>query len=443
MGSLIKFSIILFLGGVPFCASAQFIEVQSGQRNPTLVAVLNFEVEESALEPIANNISNVIRGDLRISGVFNLLSETGFLDASVPFNVTPNFSNWRAVGAQALVNGRISYKDDKLAVSFRLWDVSTQKVLVDLVFYTERQYWRRIAHLISDAIYKRFTGEKSFFDTRMAYVSETGPQQKRKKTLAVMDYDGANGAYLTRGEAMILNPKFSPNQHKLAYLVIKDYIPKVYILDMLTGKQKLLGSFPGLTFSPEFSPDGDTIILSQSLKGATSLYKMQLSTGKTQRLTYGPQIDTSPSISPDGSQLVFNSDRSGRKQLYTMDIEGKNIERISFGEGSYATPVWSPRGDLIAFTKAMRGIFYIGVMRPDGSNERLLASGFMVESPTWAPNGHAIAFTRQGRTHKDGSGGRARLNMVDIFGDYEIELPTQTDATDPAWSSPLPTRHAS
>ena len=66
----------------------------------------------------------------------------------------------------------------------------------------------------------------------------------------------------------------------------------------------------------------------------------------------------------------------------------------SFGEGSYSTPVWSPRGDFIAFTKQGGGQFSIGIMKPDGSGERLLTSGYHNEGPTFAPNGRVVMFFR-------------------------------------------------
>ena len=136
--------------------------------------------------------------------------------------------------------------------------------------------------------------------------------------------------------------------------------------------------------------------------------------------------------------VAFNSDRGESSQLYVMDADGGNARRISFGTGKYSTPVWSPRGDLVAFTKQTGGEFYIGVMRPDGSGERSLSRGFLVEGPTWAPNGRVLAYFRQEPTDKQGRGGTTRLYSIDITGYNEREIITPLDASDPAWSPLLP-----
>ena len=98
---------------------------------------------------------------------------------------------------------------------------------------------------------------------------------------------------------------------------------------------------------------------------------------------------------------MFESDRGGAQQIYVMAADGGGPERISFGEGRYSTPVWSPRGDYIAFTKQNGGSFAIGVMKPDGSGERILTEGFHNEGPTWAPNGRVPdVLPRRGRQRR-------------------------------------------
>lgn len=148
------------------------------------------------------------------------------------------------------------------------------------------------------------------------------------------------------------------------------------------------------------------------------------------RLTNTPAIETAPSYSPDGSRIVFESDRSGSQQLYVMSASGGEAQRISFGEGRYGTPVWSPRGDLVAFTKQNKGRFHIGVMRLDGSEERLLTASFLDEGPTWAPNGRVIMFARE----TQGTGGSSSLYSVDISGRNLKPVRTQEGGSDPSWS---------
>lgn len=386
----------------------------------------------------ASKIRDVVLADLERSGLFRVIDESSYIEDLESINQKPTFTDWQAIKADALVQGAVSETtDNKLKVEFRLWDVMSRDQLHGQSYTTGKDNWRRIAHIISDAIYERLTGDKGYFDTRVVYISESGPATKRVKRLAIMDQDGENHKFLTSGAAMALTPRFSPNMQKVTYLSFSGSAPKVYVMDIETGKQELLGHFPGMTFAPVFSPDSSKVLLSFAANGNTEIYEMDIKNKTSRQLTKHPAIDTSPSYSPDGSKIVFNSDRGGNQQLYVMDADGSNVQRISFGKGRYATPVWSPRGDYIAFTKMAGAKFYIGVMYPDGSGERLLASGYLVEGPTWSPNGRVLMFFRQdqGTSSKNAP---VRLYAIDISGYNERRVITPAEGSDPAWSPLLP-----
>ena len=306
-----------------------------------------------------------------------------------------------------------------------------------LAFTTTPTNWRRVAHIISDKIYERLTGEEGYFDTRIIYVAESGPKDQRVKKLGIMDQDGANTKYLTLGNELVLTPRFNPTNQMVTYLSYFRNMPRVYLLDIETGVQEVVGNFPGMTFAPRFSPDGKKIIMSFAEDGNSDIYTMDLETRVVERITNHSSIDTSPSFSPDGKYIVFNSDRSGLQQIYVMRSDGSSVKRITFGNGIYGTPVWSPRGDLIAFTKVRKGRFYIGVMRTDGSGERLLTENFYQEAPSWSPNGRVLVFYRETKAGSKGEGFSASLWSIDITGYNERKLTTKTDASDPSWSSLL------
>ena len=347
----------------------------------------------------------------------------------------PRFGDWRIINAQALITGQATLLEDgRLQVSFRLWDVFAQRQMAGQQYTTSPDNWRRIGHIISDAIYKRLTGEDGYFDTRVVFVAESGPKIDRIKRLAIMDQDGANPSFLTNGSYLVLTPRFSPTRQQITFLSYRDEIPQVFLFNIETGEQEVLGDFPGMTFAPRFSPDGQKIVMSFARNGNSDLFVMDLGRRTTQRLTFSPAIDTSPSYAPDGRRLTFSSDRGGSEQIYVMNADGADIHRISFGRGRYGTPVWSPRGDLIAFTRQAGGRFSIGVMRPDGSGERILTEGFHNEGPTWAPNGRVLMFFRQDPTFADGSGGEVSLWSVDVTGRNLRRISTPGDASDPAWS---------
>jgi TolB protein len=410
------------------------IDMTKPSFQPVPIAIVDF-----AGDPMGAQIAEVIRNDLQNCGLFRSIPPGSFIERNVNVSAAPNFADWRGIGAQGLVVGQISQVGGNIKVDFRLWDVVVGQQATGLSFTSQPSNWRRLGHIIADAVYKRVTGEEGYFDTRVAYVSETGPLNNRTKRIAIMDQDGANNRYITDGRTLAITPRFSPTLQEIVYMAYADNNspPKVYLQNVDSGRRELLGNFPGMSFAPRFSPDGTKVAMSLSKDGNTDLYEMDLRGQNLRRLTNTAAIDTSPCYSPDGTQIVFNSDRGGSQQLYVMGAGGGGEKRISFGDGRYATPVWSPRGDYIAFTKIMGGSFGIGVMRPDGSGERMLASGFLVEGPTWAPNGRVLMYFQQ-QPNSGGRAGSVTLHQIDITGRFGRQVPTPTDASDPAWSPLIP-----
>lgn len=408
------------------------IDVTRGTIQPLPIAIPAFVAVSSDVQ-LGANIASVIAGDLKRSGLFQPLESATFTQAGVDPNQIPNFGSWQAINAQALVTGGVIMQaDGRLRAEFRLWDVLAGQQMTGQQFFTTPDNWRRVAHIIADAIYERLTGEKGYFDTRIVFVEETGPKDARVKRLAIMDQDGANVRYLTPGNDLVLTPRFSPSNQELTYMSYgSNQQPKVYLLSIETMQRELVGDFPGMTFAPRFAPDGQRVIMSLQQDGNANIYVMDLRSRRTTRLTDSAAIDTSPSYAPDGSQIVFESDRGGSQQLYVMGADGSNPQRITFGSGaSYSTPVWSPRGDLIAFTRRKAGQFAIGVIRPDGSDERILTESFHNEGPTWAPNGRVLMFFRD----TPGANGGPQLWAIDLSGYNEYRVPTPAFGSDPAWS---------
>ena len=419
-------------------AAAQLrIDITRGKVEPMPIAITEFQAQTPDDSRFGKDISGVVSADLERSGLFRPVDPKAFIDPKPPLGAPPRFADWRVINAQAMVHGQVrTLPDGQLQVDFRLWDVLAGQQMegASMTGTPAQGIWRKLAHRISDAIYKRITGEDGYFDTRIVYIAETGPLTRRIKRLATMDQDGANHQFLTDGSSLALTPRFSPSQQEITFLSYHNNTPRVYIYNMQTGRQEVLGDFPGMTFAPRFSPDGNGVIMSMAKDGNSEIYSMDLRTRRVTQLTTNSFIDTAPSFSPDGRRIAFESDRGGTQQIYIMDANGGNVERISFGQGRYATPVWSPRGDLIAFTKQFQGTFYIGVMRPDGKGERQLAQGFLVEGPTWAPNGRVLMFYKQIPWDRTGSGGGKRIFSIDLTGFNERELVTPVDGSDPAWS---------
>jgi TolB protein len=408
------------------------IEITEGVIEPLPFAAPDFVPDGRAAEDLSAQLSRVVASDLSGTGLFREVPDSAYISKVTDFSAPIQYADWKAINAQALITGSVKVSGNRLTVQFRIYDVfSGNELGTGLQFVGEPDGWRRIAHKVADVVYSRITGEGSYFDSRVVFVSETGPKNDRHKRLAIMDYDGVNVQYLTDSASIVLAPRFSPTGDRVLYTSYESGFPRIYVLDVGKVKRKVLEQQDGtMSFAPRFAPDGRTVVYSLYKAGTTDIYTLDIKGGKSKRLTNTTSIDTAPSYSPDGKQIVFESDRSGAQQLYIMSANGGEARRISFGQGRYGTPVWSPRGDLIAFTKQSKGRFHIGVMRVDGSEERLLTASFLDEGPTWAPNGRVIMFARE----TQGAKGKASLYSVDITGRNLRPVRTPEGASDPAWS---------
>lgn len=410
------------------------LDITRGYSEPLPIAISPFAGETPQDVERGRALADVVQADLDNSGLFRTIDPRAYIQSQDELRSTPRFPDWRQINASALVAGMVrGAGSGSMTVEFRAWDVFAGQELAATRFTTSDASWRRVAHKIADQVYERITGEKGYFDTRIAFISETGPATRQVKRLAVMDQDGANQRFLTDGSNLVLTPRIAPDGRRVAYLAYRGGPPRLYIRELDSGREGALGGLSGMTFSPRFSPDGGTLLLTRAQDGNSDIYAWNAATRRSTRLTDNGAIDTSPCYSPDGRRIVFNSDRGGTPHLYVMAASGGTPQRISFGDGRYGTPAWSPRGDLIAFTKIQRGMFSIGIMQPDGSNERLLTRSFLDQGPSWAPNGRVLLFARE-----DPRSDRARLFTIDISGYNERELATPTDASDPDWSPPIP-----
>jgi TolB protein len=405
-------------------------DVTGGENSVFTVAVPVFATPAAAATPAGNTqalgqqIAEIIVADLRNSRRFQPNGPGGLQAPGYAQVQSPAYSYWQGTGADNLIQGYVQANaDGTLTVGCYLYDVTGQTQLARQGFQVQPAQWRRAAHRCADTIYSRLSGDTGFFDTRVVYVAESGPAGRRIKRLAMMDYDGANHRFLTNGQWTVLTPRFAPDQRTVAFMSYENERPRVYVLEMGTGRVRPLVQGAYQTFAPRYSPDSRFIVFSMAVNGNTDVYRVPVSGGTPERLTNAPGIDTGGSYSPDGSRIVFESDRGGTQQIYVMNADGSGQRRISFGGGGYGTPEWSPRNDLIAFTKT--GSFRIGVMRPDGSGERLLTSN-AGEGPTWAPNGRAIMYQR--------GLGRAEVWYVDVSSGATRRVPTPLEGSDPSWS---------
>jgi TolB protein len=432
------FKIIFLLLIASTSLAATRVDINRGNIDPIKIAINNFEVNSSLAQTLAVNIDNVVAYDLSNSGLFRLISRDSFVE-KISFNTaSPDFSSWRIINAVATITGRVDeMPGGNIKVAFKIWDNYNEKLIKSLSFDGSKSNFRKLAHKIADEIYSTLTGYPGYFNSRIAFIEESGNPFRKVKKIAVIDQDGANLRYITDGRDLALTPRLSPDNNRLIYLSYKSKTPKVYLYDFNGNKHHLLGEFPGMSYAPRFSPDSNNVVLSVARGGSSSIFKINLRSLEKTLLSSGPYIDTTPCYSPNGDKIIFSSDRSGKAQLYVMNSNGTNQQRITYGNGNYHTPVWSPSGDFIAFTKTLSGQFHIGVMRADGSGERLITSGYSVEGPNFAPNGRTIIYAK-GAPSSRKKLGKSRLMTIDITGLLEKELQVNFEGSDPAWSTLLP-----
>jgi TolB protein len=413
------------------------IQVNQGIFSPIPIAVVDFKGEGD----LGKSIRQIISNDLGNSGLFKATPQDAYIQDSESVHTSVRFADWRLLKVDALVFGTVRESGGKVFVTFRLVDVFAEKQLVALEMHADKADFRKLAHMISNSIYERLTGEKGYFTTKIAYVAESGRADQRIKRLAVMDCDGEGHRYLTSGRTFVMTPRFSPDGNKIAYFSIINHAGNVFIYDIQEHTTELLGKFTGMSYAPRFSADGKKIVFSIAEGMTSHIYEMNLKTREKKRLTKVPSLNTSPYYSPDGQHIAFVSDRSGSPQIYIMDrdgeTKGESAKRITFGKGSYYTPVFSPNGQHLAFTKKHGGTFYVGVLKPDGTSERTLAQGFFVEAPTWSPNSQMVMYTRRTPINPRTKSEIARIYSIHISGFNEREVLTPMDATDPEWSANL------
>lgn len=430
------FFVLIYIFNITFSHSKIEININDGISEPLPVAISEFYAEDLYSIEFGAKIKEVLVNDLENSGIFRVIDNQAFVE--VPeFTKIPVFTNWRTINANMLLVAKVNLdrENNFVTLNYKLYDTFKEKEVENGKYKIVINGWRRIAHKIANSIYKKFLGIDGYFDSRIVFISEKGNEKNMVKRLAIMDQDGANFKFLTNGDELVLSPRFDTKSQRITFMSYKNrkHPPKVYILDLETGEQNLIGDMPGMTFAPFFAPDNDHVVMSLAKEGTTNIYEIDLNSRVKKELTNSSgAIDTSPSYSPDGTKILFNSDRNGpRSQIYKMDRNGSNIKKISTGKGSYRTPVWSPDGKKIAFTKILSGNFYIGIMKHDGSNERLLTGSWFEEGPSWAPNSRTIIFSRQKKT------GENKLYAIDIDGNNERLFYSPTNGSQPSWSSHL------
>ncbi len=419
--------LLLFALAAASAAAAQdriYVDVGSPNFQPLPIAVAAFQGDGDVR---GAEVSDVVRSDLALSGLFDVLDPRGFLaDPSEGFAAPSiKFARWADVGADGLVKARVRRAGADLEGDLHLYEVRAGREVLATTARAAAADPRALAHRLSDAIVRYYTHEPGVFSTRIAAI------RKAKGTfeLVLFDADGKNPRVLLSERAIMLTPAWRPDGKEILVTSYRSGRPEIWSYRLADKAFRRLSSVLN-AMGGVYSPDGSKIAFTASDGGNSDVWVMNADGTGARRLTTQPSRDLAPAWSPDGKRIAFVSDRAGTPQLYLMGADGSEPRRLTF-QGNYnQTPQWSPRGDLIAFTaRDERKVFDVFVIRPDsGKIDRITQDqGRTNEEPSWAPNGRLMVF-------KSDRNGAAQLVVSDAKGERQTVIAGGVgDLTAPAW----------
>lgn len=371
-------------------AAKVYVDIESPSFKLIPIAVCDFIDKQEAP---GTGVSEGIKQDLALTGIFNILNKKSFLEEKNPATESNaekiNFSDWAAIGADYLVRGNVAQNNKEITATCHLYDIASGELIFHKKYHAAPDNEKIISRDIASDIMRALINDEGDFNTQVAFVSKKG----LKSDIHSIDYDGSNPKIITNHQSIVLVPRWSPDGNYLAFTSFKRGRPDIYIMNVNTKTEKRIVSYDGLNLCGSFSPDGKKLLMTLSKDGNEEIYSMDIETLTLKRLTRNWSIDVSPSWSPDGGKIVFVSNRSGSPQIYTMDADGGNVKRITF-DGTYNTsPSWSPRGNRIVYEGLTGNKYQIFSIGDDGNNPQQLTSDSTdKESPSWSPSGRQIVY---------------------------------------------------
>ncbi len=402
----------------------------SGSERAIPVAVQRFAVDASGAAASEEFYQALVAG-LDFSSVVVHVNPEAFVESKA----TRDFEapavpceNWRAIGAEGLVQGELRVVQGKVQARYRVWDTSRCRLLGDAGFRErDRAELGLLARVVADDIVERFTGRRGVSSTQIAFVSDKG---RRNKEIWVMEADGSGKRRVTNNGSINLFPAWSHDGKTLVYTSFKGGLSELFLLYrgskpgarlINTKDEKYRGVWQGR--------DGKVAAV-VSRQGNTDIYSVSSNGKAPQRLTESRAIETSPTFSPDGRRMAFVSDRSGNPQVWIKDLATGEEHRLTFSGVYNASPAWSPTGEWIAYAAQAGNNFDIYLINPEGTfTTPLVTHARSDEDPAWSPDGRKLAFSSNRRGRKeifrvDIDGGNATL-LTDDFG----------NSSNPSWSN--------
>jgi TolB protein len=403
------------------------INAPGGKRMPVALPDL---VVVGADPSLSAAIPKVVSDDLRMTALFEVLSPQSYLEKILPTHFTGkplSFPDWKVIGAEAVVIGKVEARGDQITVELRLYDSTLGNLMAGRRYTGPARSFRTIAHKFANEILYAFTGVRGIFDTEIAFTAT--PRGGRSKEIYIVGLDGQDVRRITDNRSFNLFPRWSPNGNLLAYTSFKTGVPVLYLRNLQDGSERALVKFGNSKSPGSFTPGGDALYASVSVGGNSEIYRVRLDGSNAEKVVAGWGIQVSPSVSPDGKRIAFVSNKNGSPQVYIRDLAGGKDQRVSHAGGYSTSPSWSPAGDRIAFTSQAGGNFSIYVVKPDGSDQQLLASGDGdFTDPSFSPDGRYVVYTFQKK-------GYSEIRIVSADGRWGKSLFSGLSGVgSPAWS---------
>jgi TolB protein len=380
--------------------------------------------EDPALREACRAFTQVLRNDLKFEGLFQFVPESLFSAIPALNPESPNFEDWKSIGAKILVVTRADLSGSDLTIEARAYFVDSGQAMLTKRYAGKADNPRTFAHQLSDDV-MALTQFRGVARTRIAFVSDRdSTKEKRTKELYIADYDGFNPRRVTVNSSLNLLPAWRPDGQALAYVSYRqERNPMIFLAEIFAGRSSgnITGERGGgQAFAPAWSPDGKRLVFSGNRHGNMEIYSVNADASDLRRLTNSAASDTAPCFSPTGQEIAFTSSRTGTPQIYLMDNEGLNLRRLTTVGNWNDAPAWNPSKQYseIAFTARIEGGFEVAVIDLATRQIRQITEGRgSCEYPSWAPNGRHLVFSCN-------RGGTWQVSVADREGREVIPLAT-------------------
>lgn len=399
--------------------ATDFIHINQGNHQPLALSVLPLGGDTS------HNITQKIQNFLVSSQLFFSLGQG--VEHTYSYGLSAkDLSFFKRKGFHIVITGQVKDIPGGLTATIHLFDVWQGKKVT--TFSCEGGDAAQISAKVANQAYTFLTGLPGYFTSRIVYTIK----DRYKRHIGGANFDGTLAESFVTMPYMTLSPSLSPSRRYLAFVSFKTRPAQVFVKDLLTQHTYALESVgvDVMTDSPQFTAQGDILYVKTKNKGS-SIWMYEAAVQKSFPITQHKVnvIDTSPSMSPSNDHIVFNSDRDhSTPKLYILTRSTGQVRPLTLGLGRYFACRWSPDGQWITFVKYYQGAYYLGIIRPDGRDERLLISDYLIDVPAWRPDSRSILFSSQ-----SSRGGVTHLYTVSLDGKnlQKISLPHQ--AAYPHW----------